>query len=154
MTATNHAVTGAVIAVLVSNPLIAIPTAFLAHFVMDAVPHFGLNIQDHNKRNSNKIFRYILIGDVILSGLLLILIPIVLTPAYNWFLVFGAMLACMSPDLVWGWHFYYELKTKKQRVKKWFSRFHAKIQWSETLPGGLVELAWYVGAVSLLVQIV
>jgi hypothetical protein len=77
-----------------------------------------------------------------------------LSPLYDWWVVFICMFACMSPDLVWGWRFYFELKSKKERLKNWFSRFHSKIQWSETVPGGIIELAWYFATMSLIVYFI
>lgn len=45
MTATNHALSGALIAAFLPPP-IAIPAAFLSHFVLDAIPHFGFKQKD------------------------------------------------------------------------------------------------------------
>jgi hypothetical protein len=32
---------GAIIALAISQPLIALPLAFVSHFVLDALPHYG-----------------------------------------------------------------------------------------------------------------
>lgn len=37
---TVHVATGAAIASLVPNPLVAVPLAFASHFVLDAIPHW------------------------------------------------------------------------------------------------------------------
>ena len=150
MTATNHAATGALVAVLINRPLIALPVAFIMHFVMDAIPHFGLNIPSITQRNKDKIFKRVLIGDIIIAGLLLIILPLLLSPEYNWWLVFLCSFACMAPDLVWGWRLYFELKNKTERAKSWFSKFHATIQWRETPVGAFVEIAWFCSILYLI----
>ncbi|OGH11762.1 MAG: hypothetical protein A2857_03845 [Candidatus Levybacteria bacterium RIFCSPHIGHO2_01_FULL_36_15] len=40
MTATGHALVGALIAGKISNPLISVPLAFASHFVCDYIPHW------------------------------------------------------------------------------------------------------------------
>lgn len=40
MLTTPHAVTGAAIATLVPNPVVAIPLAILSHYALDTVPHW------------------------------------------------------------------------------------------------------------------
>jgi hypothetical protein len=150
MTATNHAITGAVIAVAVTQPILAILLAFGAHFAMDAIPHFGIPAKDVFERNNNRSFRLVLIADCLAAAILLLLIPYLLRNQYDWWLVFLCMFACMSPDLVWGARFYHELKTKTQKLKSRFSRFHSHIQWSETYQGAFVELVWFLAAALLI----
>jgi hypothetical protein len=38
MTATNQVLTGAVLGMVLANPWVALPAAFLSHFVLDSVP--------------------------------------------------------------------------------------------------------------------
>lgn len=149
MTATNHAVTGALIATIVPSPFIAIPLAFAAHFVMDAIPHFGLNEKDVFRRNNNQAFFLVLAIDVIIAGLLLLALPGLLSSFVNPWVTFFSMFACMSPDLVWGWHYYFAVKHNTRRKLKMFSQFHKKIQWSETPKGLIVEILWFVAILNL-----
>lgn len=144
MTASNHAVTGALIAVIFPKPYIAIPLAFAAHFVMDALPHFGVAEKDINKRNKNQIFLLTLMIDIMIAGLLLISLPLVLNQAINPWLLFLSMLACMSPDLVWGRRFYHEVRHKTTKQLSNFSLFHTNIQWSETPKGLIIEILWFI----------
>ena len=51
MTAPNHALTGALIGLTISNPALALPLAFLSHLVCDAIPHY-----DPAERNVAKLF--------------------------------------------------------------------------------------------------
>jgi hypothetical protein len=43
MTGFNHGMAGAVIALTVKQPVLAVPLAFLSHFATDMIPHFGLD---------------------------------------------------------------------------------------------------------------
>lgn len=150
MTATNHVVTGALIAVYVNQPALAIPLAFAAHFAMDAIPHFRITAENDLDRFNKRGFRDFLIADLALAALLLVLLPLLLSQTAAWWLVLACMIACASPDLIWGWRFFQALYKKVERAKNVFSRFHTVIQWSETQNGIFVELSWFF-AVSLLV---
>jgi predicted ABC-type exoprotein transport system permease subunit len=152
MTASNHAITGALIAVVVPAPVLAIAMSFIAHFIMDALPHFGVNQPDALKRNKDKRFIYVLIYDVALAGILVILLPILLGAVVPIWLSAVCMIACMSPDLVWGWRFYHEIRTGKEKPKSLFSQFHSWIQWSESAKGVLAEVLWASVVITVLVK--
>lgn len=154
MTATNHALTGALVAVALKRPEVAIPVAFVAHFIMDTVPHFDFKTDTNIlKRNRSKVFVRILIVDSALALALLILLPVYLKTKVDWWVIAASMVACMSPDLVWGYRYFFELKNKVVRRKNWFSRFHARLQWSETVGGLAVESAWFILGISLVLFI-
>lgn len=142
MTATNHALTGVVIALAIKQPLLAIPLAFATHFAMDAVPHFDAG-PDHVKQAKIVAF-----SDSAIAGITLILLSIFLNSSIAPWLIFACGFACMSPDLEWGWR-YYKFKDFKKVVSgkpiSWFTTYHLKIQRSETRPGAFVELAWLAG---------
>jgi hypothetical protein len=72
MTATNHAVTGAVIGLLVGGPLIALPAAFLSHFVCDALPHSGNEDDPHWIKR--KLFKQLLVLDALACIVLVVII--------------------------------------------------------------------------------
>lgn len=57
MTATAHAMVSAAIASSVQDPTLALPLAFVSHFVMDAVPHwdFGTNWRTRTKSKTGAI---------------------------------------------------------------------------------------------------
>lgn len=150
MTATNHAVTGALVALAIDKPLIAIPLAFGVHFLMDMIPHFGLGHTDAMVRNKDKRFRYILLADCTMALILLIALPILSNSLVAAWIIFACMFACMSPDLVWGWHFYHEIVHKTLKDKTWFSNSHKKIQWSETPFGAVTEIAWFISILALI----
>ncbi len=133
MTAINHGLTGVAIGVVLQNP-IALPLAFLSHFVLDSVPHFGLA-----KRNGWFIF-YLLIDAFLTAALLFWTFFLSNQP----WLLSGCLILATSPDLIWAYRWYkeykYEMDFKDYRDP--LTKFHAKIQWFEKPIGLLVEIIW------------
>ncbi len=145
MTTTGHAVTGALIATLVRQPLLAIPLAFASHFVCDALPHFGLGM----KFGSKKMYYWLVIDGLVALCIAVFLIYIgVADPV----LLAVCGFAAMSPDLAW---LYYGLRGEHGDYKKydWISRFHSKIQWYEKPQGILVDLVWSIVMVAGIVSL-
>lgn len=145
MTASNHVVTGALIGAAIANP-IAIPLAFFAHFVLDALPHYG--VDDHTSRK----FIFVYSADFGLASA--VLLTLVLLQPQNWFLIALCGIACASPDLMWLPRWILELKDKKLKPMGSIRRFHAKIQWAEREAwwGMLSEVVWFSGMLVLLSQ--
>jgi hypothetical protein len=102
MIATNHAITGALIGLIVGEPLLAIPAAILSHFVCDSLPHYGNNSPDTVFFKS-KTFRNMLITDAALCVVLVIILA--LTRPEHWFLASICAFLSTSPDLIWINHF-------------------------------------------------
>lgn len=148
MTATNHAVTGAVIALAVKRPELAVPLAFISHFVLDATPHFGIHEDDVLKRNVHWLFRCVMTCDVILAVAAFIILPIVGHHTVAWGWIVASMAAAFLPDLVWIFRYLEEIRTKISRPHGRYARFHQYIQWSETPVGLIVEIAWFVAGVA------
>lgn len=144
MTSTNHVMTGAVIAVAVKQPELAIPLAFASHFVLDSIPHFGIYEDDVIRRNRHWLFRTVLSIDIPLMITLLIVIPHLATAIVASWVVFASMAAAILPDSVWVYRFIREQKTKKWEPGGWYPRFHQAIQWYEHPPGLIIEVAWFV----------
>lgn len=144
MTATNHGLFGAVIAIsLQKYPAVALAIAPFSHFLLDAIPHFGdLKMSPHGKQ-----FFKILITDCTLAVITTLLV------AWVWkdiaLLVVVCSFLAASPDLMWL-YFEYLKPTKKNKLP-WFAKFHSWIQWSQTPRGVVVELAWFAIFISGLV---
>jgi hypothetical protein len=149
MTGFNHGVTGAVIALTIKQPLLAVPIAFLSHFVIDMIPHFGLD----EKEIFGRRFNIILLADFLFAITLMVLLAI-LFPAHFW-LIWACMVAAASPDLMWAYHRLYVERLNKRKPKLgYIANFHHKIQWSQTLPGAYVETLWFllIGSYILLLR--
>lgn len=142
MTATNHALTGAAIAIVINEPVLAIPLAFLSHYVIDALPHFGIP-GSIKERNKSLLGRVVVSVDAICFISALVILPL-LAHRINvspW-LVLACMLAAFAPDAVYLIRFPKELKTGEFIKGGIFSRFHRKIQWFERPWGILVEIVF------------
>jgi hypothetical protein len=140
MTLTNHLLTGAVIAKALPLP-VAIPIAFLSHFVLDALPHFGFaNVEERMQRLNQ--FRWVIILDIVLS--IALSVWLLRNGHTEWFVV---GLVAYSPDLLWIYRFTVEEKFGKMRPTKgnWFIQFHRRIQKYERIWGGGVELVYAAG---------
>lgn len=151
MTATNHVLTGAVIATVVASPVIAVPLAFASHFVLDAIPHFGIHEDDTLKRNGHWLFRSVVVTDTVLTIAALALVPIALHNHVNAWAVLAAMFAALLPDLLWIPHFIHEVRHNIARARTTFMIWHQQIQWSETPWGLLVEMMWAAAAICVMV---
>lgn len=147
MTGTNHGLTGAMIAVLVKEPAVAIPLSFVSHFACDAIPHYGLAKDEELLGNK---FNLILIVDFILAVSLMAVFGIRF-PSQKW-IIWGCMASAASPDLAWAYYHLYLEKLKKRTAKlDILSNFHHWIQWSQTPNGKFVEIFWFLsmGAIIL-----
>ncbi|HET9850169.1 MAG TPA: hypothetical protein VFP35_00870 [Candidatus Saccharimonadales bacterium] len=147
MTGFNHGMTGAVIALFVKQPALAVPLALASHFVTDIIPHwdYGVSRGKGKPEHFDKQFNLVLTSDFLFSVLLMVVLAL-LFPSQKW-LIWACMIASACPDLMWAYYQLYKSKIKGQKPKfDPLARFHLFIQWSQTKAGGLVELAWFISA--------
>lgn len=147
MTATNHALTGAIIGLVVGQPLIAVPAALASHFVCDALPHFKFNLPDKVLLKTSG-FRNYLIADAS-SCILLVAILAIFQPQH-WLLASICAFLATSPDLLWV-NKYLETRRGKHWKRGSFARFAGGIQWFQRPIGAVVEIAWFAAAVIILI---
>jgi len=142
MTATNHALAGALIGLTVGNPVLAIPAAFVSHFVLDAIPHYDQPGEELARYRSNR-FRNELLAHALLCFLLVVLLAI--TRPTHWLTAALCAFVATSPDLFWIPKFVAAKRHSqllKNRTRFW--RFHDWIQW-RTGPELLwVEIVWFL----------
>lgn len=141
MTATNHVVTGSVLAATLQNPALALPLAFILHFALDALPHFG---QRNDPAKAIRRLKYILPVDAaIAAGVLLVIF--IMHPE-RWPVIMLGGILCASPDLFQLPRYIRYLRTGDHRpFNDPLSRFHHWIQWGERPWGIYIEAAWFVG---------
>jgi hypothetical protein len=145
VTATNHVLTGAVIALVARRPELAIPCAFVSHFALDAVPHFGFEEENEVVRNDTKLFKTVILLDAVAVATLLIALPVLAQGSgmtVQLWVIVASMLAAFAPDLVWIYRFFHEMHHGQSKPMGRFTRFHLKVQWSETIRGLHVEYIW------------
>lgn len=145
MTATNHTLTGTALALLAPNPWLGLPLAFGSHFVLDSLPHYGDDKLSHTSRK----FIAILFSDMTLAALFLVTL-LVMQPQH-WLYMIAAGIAAASPDLMWLPHWLNDFKGRRKSFGP-LARFHAKIQWSQTPRGAIIEVIWAAVATWALVK--
>jgi hypothetical protein len=152
MTATNHALTGAIIGLAVHNPLIALPAAVLSHFVCDAIPHFDKSPAVDNKTwMKSNTFKNLLIID---AGMCVALVIVLLhVSPMHWFIASVCAFLATSPDLLWINMFIKANENKPWKTNK-LLRFASRIQWFARPIGGVVEVCWFVAAILVIRAII
>lgn len=131
MLATNHAFAGSIIGAVLPLP-VAIPLAFASHFVMDAIPHYGI---DHTKRNHSRVYKLIVYSDTFIA------LSYAVAAAFlgKWNMQLCGWIA-WSPDLVWVMYYLKSDGNLQIIPNNWFMKFHAGIQ-REYPWGIIVDLA-------------
>ncbi len=149
MRAINHAVTGALIGLIVTRPVLALPLAVASHFVCDVIPHYDPDLTHSSIREwiHSKKFRYLLYADAFLC-FCVVLVLAIRHPAH-WELSAICAFLATSPDL-----FSIPLYLRLGPDKKWrldaYTRFNLATQWFRRPIGAVVEIAWFAGACVLL----
>lgn len=144
MTATNHVLTGAVIALSVQNPVMALPLAIMSHFALDGLPHFDLKINDHRAGR----FQMLLYSDMFIASVVLLSIAATRPAVWPLMIICGVLAA--SPDLMWFPNYSRGLKGQKPKDHGWAARFHSKVQWLTGPFGAVIELLWFLLALGLI----
>lgn len=150
MTATNHALTGAAIGFIVGQPLLAIPLALLSHFVLDAIPHFKPRGAGESFMKGLKFQNY-LIAEALIC--FVIVIALFVTDPPNWQLAAVCAFVAAAPDLISAKR-YFRARAGKKYTPGRYVRFASGIQWFEKPIGGVVEVAWFIAMVIILVPFV
>lgn len=145
MTGLNHALTGSAIALVVKRPLLAIPLAFLSHFFIDMVPHWG-NTSFYTPGSPE--FPYILAADGLLVVISLVIICYYARRDQIWLILTCAFLA-MLPDAFWA----LGRSDNLPSPIVWFDTFHKNIQWCEKPWGIIIELLYATGMGYLIFKI-
>jgi hypothetical protein len=148
MTATNHALTGAFIGLVVGRPELAMPLALGSHFICDALPHYASKDPSGIKKKS---FQNYLLTDAGLCVVIVLTLALLRPP--HWELAAICAFLAASPDFFWVNHY----RTARAN-RKWhpnaYSKFAKKIQWFQRPIGATVEVAWFIAAIVLLEPLV
>lgn len=114
---TAHSAIGIAIATKATNPWLAFILAFIAHYILDAIPHGDEVLFDKMKTKKEKYTKLsmMLIIDfaIIAIYLLLIMTKISLDPV----IIFAAVLGSILPDVIWGLYDIKPIKVLKPFVK-------------------------------------
>lgn len=138
MIGTNHYLFGVATAVVVKNPVFALPLALASHFALDILPHFGVKVGTKHRGE-------IIVVDAIIDFFLLVAMIILTLRFYpSWYVLAG--LTAMSPDFAWIYRFVFKERfgTLPPQPRNKFNAWHAGIQKLESIPGVIVEIVFCV----------
>ncbi len=149
MTAPNHAITGAIIGLIIANPVIAIPIALASHFICDAIPHYSP--KKNEKLLQTKTFAYFLIIQALLCFILVL--GIFLQKPTNYINSIICAFAATSPDFLWL-RKYILINRHKKFVPSSLEKYLSEIQWFEKPIGAYSELFWAIGGLIILLPLI
>lgn len=130
----NHTTTGAIIALTIKEPAVALPLAFASHFVLDIIPHHGNDLRFiHGQRQYNRKIAF----DG-LASILILVAAIVARPQDGGYIA-ACVFASVLPDLVWPLADHIEHRGPLWR----YFKFHKGIQ-HESPMGIRTEWIWAV----------
>lgn len=134
MTTSNHLFAGAIIALSVQQPAFAIPLAFMSHFLMDAMPHYGYEGRDYGKAFKHKL-------TFVMESVNIVGVPLLFYLLWGqsiW--VFVAAVAALSPDFMWVYRYFWFERKGLPAPGGALTKFHHDIQRYERSWGILVEI--------------
>jgi hypothetical protein len=134
MLAINHAATGILLGSYLPLP-IALPVAFASHFVMDSLPHFGI---DKSNRDKSNFYRLVIYLDIFLTLLLTVSFfhyTSWLSGAYHSWGIMLSGLVAVGPDLTHVEYWFKNGRTMNVETKGLFSSYHKTLHHRESLRG-------------------
>lgn len=146
MRAINHALTGSIIGLSVGQPAIAIPAALASHFICDIIPHYASSYDKSNLRRREPI--PLLVVDALLCAVLVAVLA--LGRPLHWQLAAICAFLAASPDLLWFRPYLAEMRHKAWQLSA-FDTFADRIQWFQRPIGWVVEVAWFMAGIIILV---
>lgn len=139
---TVHAASGLFIGSQVYSPWLAFIVGFIAHWILDFIPHGDEHLIDRRQLTEKQLKWKLFYGAAIDTVVIIILFylltgsgALVLTPAVLW-----GMLGAVAPDYLWGLHKVTHIRILKP-LHKIHNYFHLKIQ--KQLPfrfGSIIQL--------------
>lgn len=136
MTATGHALIGALIAARFSNPYLAIPLSFASHFAADMVPHWDAGTH-HREKTRRQLFNESAL-DVIISVVTAFILYNNFLGGNNYILLYVCVFASQLPDWMTAPYFIFGQKSKFFEWSKWSYIIQHKLNSRLDLPWGVV----------------
>lgn len=145
MTATSHAVLGAIIAAKIANPIFAIPIALSTHILADAFPHWDTATNVSKKGKKRALIEAFF--DVLLGFGLSFLLLSVLFPYTNLMYAFIIIFASQSLDWITAPYYFFRINLPPS---VWSYKLQKLIENRQKEPWGIIN---QIAIVSLIVVI-
>jgi hypothetical protein len=131
---------GSIIGLAISNPVLAVVLAFVSHFVMDALPHFGYAGRKGYAEVLQHRLSYIVAWFTAGSTAVVILF---LAWHGQWFAIFTGTIAALPDSFgIYNWLAHEKHgRRAKGLLRILHVEFHRKIQWCERPWGSSLETA-------------
>ncbi|HKB88606.1 MAG TPA: hypothetical protein VKC53_03060 [Patescibacteria group bacterium] len=149
MLETPHVAVGAAIATKIPNPLIAIPLAFLSHFVLEKVPHWNPHIVTETKKYgapTQKSITIIALDVALALGTGSLIAWQALPNRGHAITIMLASFASVLPDLIESPYFFLNMRSKF--LKSWIT-FQKSLQNDTTPLWGLLTQVITIAAAIL-----
>ncbi len=145
MTGLNHGLNGAIIALVVKQPYLALPMSVIGHYVSDFVPHYGVSQDQVLEPKFNRFVKIDFLLSLVAMGILALLFP------DHKLLIWGCMILSAIPDAIWWFY--------RKTVKKWpsgldkFSAWHFKVNQRSHVDYLYFDVGWLVLAIAAIFYI-
>lgn len=147
MRAINHALTGAIIGLTVSEPVVAVIAALVSHYVLDMMPHYSSKTDNKPKLLRSTLFKRLLYADAI--GCIGLVLLLGVDRPLHWVLAAFCAFVAAAPDFLSINRYRTALKNKRWKAG-WYTAWASRIQWFERPIGAVVEVAWFAAGVIVL----
>jgi len=134
MTLVNHAAAGAIIALTINKPILSLPLAFISHYALDALPHFGYGRGGFGEAFKHKLTQVYIAFDLIAMPFLIWSLI-----GTSWVIWAAAFIATI-PDLMWPYVYFGFEKKNLTPPGGPLTEFHSWIQWCHRPWGLIVEI--------------
>lgn len=121
---TTHTPTSLIIGSQISHPLLAFILGFIAHLILDIIPHEDKNLSKWLRKNWIRRSLFIVCLDFILIAILLLILYANQKLNLNNYSIWAALLGGYMPDILWGFD---DLFKGKIKILKLYHRFHNDI---------------------------
>lgn len=122
-----HTPTSLIIGSQVGNPLLAFIFAFIAHLILDIIPHDPIIFKDFDQwTDKKKIKKFFIMAciDFVVLGIFLIILFLNQKLNLNNYSIWAAIIGGILPDILWGLN---DLSGKKIKILNKYGYFHHKI---------------------------
>ncbi|HEY5267881.1 MAG TPA: hypothetical protein VII94_01975 [Candidatus Saccharimonadales bacterium] len=142
VTIANHILIGSSIAVTVNEPILALPLAFVSHFVLDSLPHFGYARGGYEVLLKKKMTYFVLLLDILGISI------VIFTFHFSEILILACAVLAISPDAEWPYRYFLFERKGEKPPSTFLTDFHRRIQWCERPWGLYVEILIFIGVLA------